>query len=331
MSEFKCEVVKVGPISKHPNADTLGITHVWGYPVIVKLGEINEGDKAVYIPVDAVVPTSDPRFSFLGKHSRIKAKKLRGVFSMGMLMKHDRMSLDEGDDAKDLLNIKKYEEPDEAVSANGNLKTGGNCESVPFFYVNYDVQHYRRYTLSIQEGEQVAITEKIHGCNSRFCYYEGRLYAGSHNTWKKQDDANMWWKLAKDYNLEEKLAKYPNMIFYGEAFGWVQDLRYDHKQGEVSLKFFDIFDLQNDKWLDWEKMDNICIELGLDVVPTLYIGPWHKSLESMAEGMSTIGDNIREGIVIRPLVERFDQYCGRPVLKLVSESYLLRKSGSERH
>lgn len=38
MSEFKVEVVKVGPVEKHPNADSLGITKVYDYPVIVKKG-----------------------------------------------------------------------------------------------------------------------------------------------------------------------------------------------------------------------------------------------------------------------------------------------------
>jgi RNA ligase (TIGR02306 family) len=332
MPEFKCEVVKVGPLLKHPNADTLSMTNVWSYPVLIKNGEIAEGDLAVYIPIDAVCPTDNPKFSFLGNHPRIKAKKLRGVFSMGMLMKADP-DMKEGDDAAPVWGIKKYEEQDVAVSHNGNLKTGGDCESVPFFYENYDVDHGRKYgKVTFKEGEEVVITEKIHGCNSRFVYYEGRLYAGSHNTWKKPDEANMWWKVAKQYDLERKLARFPKLIFYGETFGWVQDLRYDHKQGEVSFNVFDIFDLETGKWLDWQNVVNFCNMLDLPMVPVLYQGPWADWLpNSYMNGNSMRGNNMREGIVVAPVVERFDMYCGRPKLKYVSEAYLLRQNGTERH
>ncbi|RYE90041.1 MAG: RNA ligase, partial [Myxococcales bacterium] len=85
MSEFHVRVVRVGPIVKHPQADNLSIAQVFGYPVIIRTGEYAEGDRAVYVPVDSVVPEGDPRWAFLGEHRRIRAKKLRGVFSMGLL------------------------------------------------------------------------------------------------------------------------------------------------------------------------------------------------------------------------------------------------------
>jgi len=31
MSEWRVQVVRVGAIEKHPNADSLSIAHVWGY------------------------------------------------------------------------------------------------------------------------------------------------------------------------------------------------------------------------------------------------------------------------------------------------------------
>ena len=41
------------------------------------------------------------------------------------------------------------------------------------------------------------------------------------------------------------------------------------------------------------------------------------------------GAHFREGVVIRPLVERRDDRLGRVILKIVSEEYLLRKGGTE--
>lgn len=112
MSEFHVTVVRIGPIEKHPNADTLGITHVHGgYPVIVKLGDFKEGDLAVYVPVDAIVDGNRPEFSFLGerREHRIKAKKLRGVFSMGLLVQASGIDLRvPGEDMQAYLGIEKY-------------------------------------------------------------------------------------------------------------------------------------------------------------------------------------------------------------------------------
>lgn len=66
-SEHRVEVVRLGPITKHPDADTLSITTVLGgYPVILRTGEYKEGDLAVYVPIDSVVPENDPRWEFLG-------------------------------------------------------------------------------------------------------------------------------------------------------------------------------------------------------------------------------------------------------------------------
>lgn len=57
MTEFRVQVVEVGKVGKHRNADTLSITTILGnYPVIFKTGEINQGDLAVHIPPDALVP-----------------------------------------------------------------------------------------------------------------------------------------------------------------------------------------------------------------------------------------------------------------------------------
>ena len=56
MSEFHVQVVQVGPVTKHPNADSLSCSEVDGYPVIFRTGDYVEGDRAVYVPVDAIVP-----------------------------------------------------------------------------------------------------------------------------------------------------------------------------------------------------------------------------------------------------------------------------------
>src|SRR5690349_23868429 len=85
MSEFYIEIVEIKEIKAHPNADLLEIAKAYDYPVVVKKGQFSLGDLAVYVCVDAEVPDKDP-WKFLGNNRRIRAKKLRGIYSQGLLM-----------------------------------------------------------------------------------------------------------------------------------------------------------------------------------------------------------------------------------------------------
>src|SRR5258707_879624 len=93
--ESSVRIVVLPKIGKHPNADTLDIVQVeGGYPCIFKHGSFQPGDKAVYIPVDSIVP-EHPAFAWLEGHNRIKARRLRGIFSMGVLIPLKDLNLTE--------------------------------------------------------------------------------------------------------------------------------------------------------------------------------------------------------------------------------------------
>lgn len=60
-------------------------------------------------------------------------------------------------------------------------------------------------------------------------------------------------------------------------------------------------------------------------VPVLHEGPFDvATMKACASGKTTFDDDhIREGVVLRPLRERFDAAIGRVVLKYVSDEFLL--------
>jgi RNA ligase (TIGR02306 family) len=330
MSEFHVEVVRVGKIEKHPNADSLSITKVFDYTVILRTGDFSEGDLAVYVPIDSVVPDEE-RWAFLGGHRRIKAKKLRGIFSQGLLTTlpgetpaqagcADHAPWRIGDDVVDILNIVKYE-PVEHVFM------GGDCEAWPhdwLFPIYTDIEGMRRYTNVIAEGEPVGITEKLHGTNFRAVHDGERLWVGSHRQIKKRDDANLYWRGALGAELETKLAAFPKHVFYGELVGkGVQDLDYGHAPGSIGVLFFDVFSAADGRYLNFDDAFAMVAGLGLQWVPILHRGPWSKDNETLSEGASTLAEHVREGIVVRPLVERHE-HMGRVILKRAGEGYMLR-------
>lgn len=187
--------------------------------------------------------------------------------------------------------------------------------------------HSKKYNLETETHNFFAHAVLVHNCNSRYVYHSKteRLWAGSRTCIKKYDETNLWWKAAKAFGLDEKLKKAPDKVLYGEIFGTVQDLKYDAKKGELLLRFFDVYDIATGQYMNWQDAKKIIEDIGLIAAPLLHDGPWSKDLLPMAEGKSTIANNVREGFVVRPQKERFSEEVGRVILKMVGEGYLLRK------
>jgi RNA ligase (TIGR02306 family) len=330
MSTFSVPVVRVGAVSRHPNADALSLTEVRGCPVVLRTGSFVEGDLAVYVPVDAVVDTTVPELAFLaadGKTSvRIRAKRLRGTFSMGLLIPAP-VDAQEGDNLAERLRIVKWEEPEPVSMA------GEQAKAPSLLVPTYELEAWRHYgPMLFDVGEQCIVTEKLHGTNGRFVVdAAGVLHVGSHRTWKQVDGTTVWARVAAQYGLREKLARHPGLIFFGEVYGsGVQDMTYGHANGRLSLAFFDVCDSRTGDYLSHAAAEALLDEMTLPTVPVLYRGPLDVGLLSRLAEEDSVHGGIREGVVVRPVVERVSMAV-RVALKVVSERYLLRKGGTEHH
>ncbi len=322
MSIHKAEVVRISEIKSHPNADKLGIVNVLGFQACVRLGDFKPGDLAIYVEPDSIVPDTEP-FQFLksssSKHwNRIRVKRLRGAISMGLLIKAPEGSK-EGDDLMGDLGITHYEPP-------LPMSTGGDNEKGPSgWYPKYDVENFRRFNTVLKEGEEVVVTEKLHGSSAKFKYTEDRIWCGSRTNWKKEDEKNLWWQaLRQNPWIEEWCKRHQDLVLYGEVFGMVQSLRYGSKQNEIRFAAFDIFN--NGTWLDFVDAELTSVNVaGFQWVPLLYHGPFNeKIILELAEGNSSIegADHCREGVVVKTVIERQDIELGRVQLKVVSSRYL---------
>lgn len=340
MSEITCEVVQIDQLIPHDNADTLSVVHVYNYPVIVKTEQFEVGTKAVYFPVDACLPKRDV-FSFLWKKQQtptrkqrsIKAVKLRGVFSMGLLIPLDeiltaypdvdRSKFEVGNNVAEILGVEKYEPPEE-------FSMGGDNEKQPSWFIHYtDIENIRKYHKVLEEGEEVVALEKVHGSNARYIWYEDRLWVGSHRNCKKLGGDDVWNIVARKHNLEERLQKCPGLIFFGEVYGLIQK-GFDYGlRGVNDFILFDIYDISAGHYLDWDRVREIGDDIGLPRVPELYRGKWTKfeDLEVFADGLSVVAgeSHIREGFVLRPIKERFDDRLGRVIVKLHGQDFLTGK------
>lgn len=315
IAEHTCDVVEI-KMEPHPNANSLSLVKVWQFQCIVRTEDWNDGDLAIYIPPDSIVPDTK-EFEFLGKHLRIKARKLRGEWSMGLLIPAPP-GANVGDDYMEQLGITHYE-----PQVHGHFTTGGDNLTPPSgFFPKYDVLNFRKYARLFQDGEEVIVTEKIHGANARFVCINDVIYCGSRKFWKKEDPNNLWWKaFDRCPVLDAWLRHHQDLTVYGEVFGQVQNLKYGARQGEIYFAAFDI--LKGAQWLDFDEAHKIGAPLPW--VPLVYRGAFDKEqILAFAEGDSLypFAQNVREGVVVKPVHERTDQKIGRVQLKVVGNRYL---------
>jgi len=310
-----CDVVEI-KLEPHDNADSLSIVRVGDFQCVVRTSDWKDGDLAVYIPPDSIVPDTEV-FAFLGEHKRIKARRLRGEWSVGLLVPAPE-GAKVGDDYMEQLGVEHYE-----PQIHGGFKTGGDNVSPPAgFHPTYDVLNFRKYSRLFEDGEEVVATEKIHGANARFVCVDDTIYCGSRKHWKKEDPDNLWWRvLLNNTCLDSWLRHHQGLTVYGEVFGNVQSLRYGSTKGDIFFAAFDI--LAGNTWLGFDEAREIGAPLNW--VPTVYRGPYDKALLlGLAEEDSSVpgANHHREGVVVKPVAERMDQRLGRVQLKIVGNRYL---------
>ena len=84
-------VVKIDGISPIVGADRVELAHVGGWRIMVKKGQFQVGDYAIYFEIDSKVPEKEPFMFLESKHFKVKTQKyFKGtVISQGLLMALD--------------------------------------------------------------------------------------------------------------------------------------------------------------------------------------------------------------------------------------------------
>jgi len=364
-STHKVEIVPVS-MTKHPNADSLSIIPVWGYSYVGRTADWEGVERAAYIPPDSVVDATRPEFSFLVEQAkadgkvRIKAKKLRGIVSYGLMVPVPA-DTPLGEDWAERLGVTHYEPEINEGRSGEKFFTGGEVAAAPSVYTQkYDVDAFLRYHHLFVPGEPVVVTEKLDGANSRYVYIDGKMNAGSRTEWKKEypsydhvtveglvakgmpeDKAkeaierlhskpkrkNLWWEVLERTPALEKFCRdNPGLVVYGEVFGNVNAIKYGFEDGHNRFAAFDI--MKDGKWLSYEEAFSKLAGAGVPVAPIVAwpIGYDFELIKAKAEGATLVDGakpgTIREGIVVKPLQERYDPHVGRVCFKVVSPVFL---------
>ncbi|MET9610960.1 RNA ligase (ATP) [Streptomyces sp. NPDC006512] len=344
-------------VHDHPNADALELAQVGLYRAVVAKGVYRTGDLALYIPEQAVLPAElIEELGLTGRLAgsaadRVKAVRLRGELSQGLVCRPRALdgvdlasAAREGVDFAGALGIVKWSPP---VPTTMN----GDVESAPDLLPWVDVENLQRYPHIFEPGETVVLTEKLHGtaCLLTYVAEEKRVLVsskghGSKGLALKEDERNVYWRAVRGHGVPDVAARLAERLgasrvgVFGEVYGaGVQDLAYGALAGAADAPpGYAVFDVsaEIDGQVRWLDPTEVLEEGELPLVPRLFEGPYAlETVLELATGRETVSGrslHLREGVVIRPVPERYSPVVGgRAIAKAVSPGYLTRKGGTE--
>ena len=343
MSECIVEVCKIERVLPHSNADALELCQIKGWQCVIPKGKYREGSLVTYIPIDSLIPLEHADRWNISKYlsirtgpdapnppaGRVRCARLRGEPSFGVLIDVENPEWTEGQDVKAHYGITKYIPPLKPTA-------GDALPPHPLFVEYTDIENLRNFPDVLEEGEEVSVTEKLHGTNCRVGMIEGEWMAGSMSVRRKPPEEETQWTSSTYWFplslppvralLAEVGAEHRQVILFGEVFGSkIQDLHYGHK-GKLGFRAFDL--LVNGKYVDADLFAQLCARHGVETVPLLFRGAYDlNTIKALSEGSTTLDDaHIREGVVVKPIVERIHPKVGRVAMKYIGDAYLFSKS-----
>jgi len=181
----------------------------------------------------------------------------------------------------------------------------------------------KEYGEFLESKTQFYVTEKLDGSSATFYFNNGEFGVCSRNLELLETEGNTFWKVVREMDIENKLRNYgKNISLQGELIGeGIQGNPYKIKGQTV--KFFNVFDIDNQERMGLGAFLQVMDNLDLDFVPFLetnFILP--RSISGMldyAEGKSKLNyETEREGVVVRSMDSKIS-------FKAISNKFLLNE------
>lgn len=280
---------RVSEIRPIEGADKIEIAVVDGWQCVVKKNEFAVDSLAVYCEIDSWIPTNvAPFLTRPGHHpkefegvqgERLKTVKLRGQLSQGLLLPREvlipfftasnleEMSLNEGTDVTELLDIKKWEKP---LAANLQGKAKGYF---PTFIRKTDqerIQNIFKDLTPEQISDTYEVTLKLDGSSCTFFYNNGEVGVCSRNLQLKtgeENTGNAFVDMFNKLNMCAVLVDHgKNIAIQGELYGSGINGNWEGLS-DHHFRVFDIWDIDAQSYMSAGAVWTLCAHLGLMHVP----------------------------------------------------------------
>jgi hypothetical protein len=333
--------------------DLIGLATILGWEVIVKKSEFKVGDECVFFEIDSVLPDSDTRFEFMKKTNyRVKTMKMGGVVSQGLALPLSMFPeiTKDSKDVTEILKVKHYEAIEQSNVINTPKPWYQRClkkysyRLYKLLYKSFDntyppeipktdetrIQAIPELWDKMRNYGKLYVTEKIDGQSATYLLRRGKHWwskpefvIASRNIAINPKDSTNWTYIAKKYGIKEKLRKNLGcsdwVAIQGEIVGQgIQGNKYKLKDRELYI--FNVYnDLGRFTHLGMKKFIGY---FGIKPVPEVPLNYSKDSniteLVEMSKGNSLLNpDTIREGIVIRNIIQRES-------FKVINPDFLLK-------
>ncbi|GGJ31565.1 RNA ligase (ATP) [Deinococcus roseus] len=336
-------------IKPHSNADSLEIAKVGANQLVVKKGEMRDGDEVVFIPKDSLLPEVLQAAFPYAREGRVRSVQLRGEISMGIALSLQDVSNFFGEDIQDLLNLAELGEDVSSLLQIEKYEPQipyhmqGEVDPVPIhvYYSHHDCNQYGTYRDELDFSERVVVTEKLHGSQGIFLFTRADA-ARADSEWEirvsskgmlrkglvlKPSEGNVYWQALKNSGLAEKVQTLPGNSI--QIFTEVIPVQkgYNYGQNRVTLRVFEV------------RVDGVILPYDAPEltpfrelwVPVVYDGKFGKAdLYALSKGKELVSGqalHIREGVVVRPHLDRKAEDGEWLKLKVINPAY--KETGEE--
>lgn len=329
---------KISPIK---DADQIELASVDGWSVVVRKGEYQEGDLAVYIECDSWVPHRLAPFLSKGTKveeyngvlgARLRSVKLRNQLSQGLLLKLGEvfplgeglpLYYEEGLDLTALLGIQKWEAP---VPSNlAGITRGG----FPSFIPKTDQERVQNLTSEIllwkEQQYTFEVSEKLEGSSMTIYSKDGYVGVCSRNQDLVESEKNALWQVAHKQGLiavVREISKDYDIALQGEIIGpGIQGNHYKLKDHKFFL--FDMFNINTGQYLTHEQRVYLAEKYGIMHTPILNDNAVINSVESLIQMTNGLYSTINPGVLAEGVVYKCHENPNIS-FKVINNEYLLK-------
>lgn len=300
----------IGEVKPHPNADRLDLVTILGFQCVAQKGLYSGGEKIVYIRPDSVLPTeawTDEYRKYSPK--RVKAVRLRGEWSEGIIVPLDILPVDlsdlePGTDVCEQTDVKHWEPP-----APNDLQAKGY---LPFDIPKTDEERWENIVSDLPFGETVDVTLKVDGQSCSFYYdLESDQFGVLGRTLEMKIEAkNAYTNQVDRYGIREKLISYcrevgRSLVIRGESYGrGIQSFGNNpHSAADPGWAMFSVYDIKDRRYYvrgEDHYFINVAERLGLPTVQILQkdVVLDRELVYHYSVGISQIDGKPFEGVVI---------------------------------
>lgn len=304
-------IQRIVSVEKHPNADLLSICTVLNYQCITKLDQYKPGELIAFIEPDTVLPQAPWSVFYRSKSNRVKAVRLRNVWSEGVIESLANIGytgpVEEGLDIAEAIGVTKYEAP---------MPQDLNAAGPYGFGIPKTDESRWNSVRDLPWGELVDVTLKVDGQSwSAIAAHghvaeDGVLAIGGRSFLYQRDTINNYTKNEQQYDVLNKLdafcrAKGVSLCIRGESYGAGinKSAPNMHAKQPLSLAFYSTWLIDERRYArkgDPFYIFDIAPQMGLPTVPVLEkdVPLTRELIKKYAEDLKEINGQPFEGVVL---------------------------------